>query len=58
MNSIEIILILIFSILLIKTIGNIITKFSKFKKDEFKYSVNVTKDNINNLTGIEFEGFC
>ena len=58
MNSIEIILILIFSILLIKTIGNIVTKFLKFKTDEFKYSVNVTKDNINKLTGIEFEGFC
>ena len=58
MNSIEIIFILICSILLIKTISNIIAKFSKFKRDEFNYSVTVTKDNIDKLTGVEFEGFC
>lgn len=58
MNTIEIIFILIFLILLIKATNALSSKFLKFKRDEFSYSVKVTKDKINMLTGIEFEGFC
>lgn len=58
MSSFEFIIILMISIILIKVATNLFTKVTNFRRDEFKYSVNVTKDNINHLSDYEFKGFC
>ncbi len=58
MNKFELFAFIIVLIILFKSITALFIKFTNFKDDKLKFTMDVKKENINKLTGIEFEGFC
>lgn len=58
MKLYEICIILLLLILLIKSATPLIMMFLKYKDDKLKFNINVRKESIQNMTALEFEGFC
>lgn len=58
MNKYEIFLLLIVLIILFKSLTPFIEKIRGFKNEQLKFTMRIKKENINRLTGFEFEGFC
>ncbi len=58
MNKYEILVLLIVLIILIKSFTQFIEKIRGFKDEQLKFTMRIKKENINRLTGLQFEGFC
>ncbi|WP_346913329.1 restriction endonuclease [Clostridium sp.] len=58
MNKYEILILLILLIILLKSITPFIEKIRGFKNEQLKFTMRIKVENINRLTGLEFEGFC
>ncbi|GEM_PF-395215 len=58
MKLYEICILLILIILLIKSATPIIMMFVNYNDEKLKFNINVKKESIQTMTGIEFEGFC
>lgn len=58
MNKYEIFLLLIVLIILFKSLTPFIEKVRGVKLEQLKFTMRVKKENINKLTGLQFEGFC
>lgn len=58
MKLYEICILLILIILLIKSISPLIMMFVKYNDNKLTFNINIKKESIQNMTGLEFEGFC
>ncbi|MEG2917929.1 MAG: restriction endonuclease [Clostridium sp.] len=58
MKLFEIAFLLIFLLILFKSVTPIIMLFINLKDEKIKFTINVKKESIHNMTGLEFEGFC
>lgn len=58
MNKYEIFLLLIVLIILFKSLTPFVEKVRRLKLEQLKFTMRVKKENINKLTGLQFEGFC
>lgn len=58
MKLFEISLLLILLIILFKSASPLIMRFINLKEEKIKFTINIKKENIQSMTGIEFEGFC
>lgn len=58
MKLYEICILLIFLILFFKSISPIIMMFVNYNDEKLKFTINVKKESIQKMTGLEFECFC
>jgi len=58
MNKYEILVLLIVLIILFKSLTPFIEKIRGFKSEQLKFTMRIKKENIDRLTGLQFEGFC
>lgn len=58
MELYEICFLLILLILLVKSLSPLIMMFVKYNDEKLKFTIQVKKESIHKMTGLEFEGFC
>lgn len=57
-SSLKFILLFIAFMMLLKAIYPILNRLTKYKEQNYNFSLKVKKENINKLSRFEFEGFC
>lgn len=58
MKLYEVCILIILLILLIKSISPLVTILVKYNEEKLKFNISVKKENIQKMTGLEFECFC